>query len=851
MKKLFLLSLCLIGLLSSNAQKVVHNPKVGGSTTTNIQIEKITLADSATVFDCKINYRPGYWVSIPSKTCLKVDNKDESFFVKHVTGHKLDDKIFMPESGKMDVQIVFPPIDKNAAIVDYLETNGGGWNIYDIQLVPQKYTGAIPEALSGDWFLNDGSQSWIAGLYEDCIIYDNAIWNYSIASQKAKQLTFQLKNETGEKVLILKKKDDNTLLIGSDKKNLVYCSKKPVSNPEYHLADNTGLTQPDFKTVMTQYSGYLKGFSPKMKQRTGMLYINNIFTGEQVSHLVKINDDGSFSTQVPLSHTQIIYIRLPLYNGMIYLEPGKSLVHCIDKDRKTAGESELVMGESAQLNRDMAKYHNIRNFKHNEVMKMIGGITPQEYVEYCNKSSIMDQKEWKQLQDSVMISKKALELAEMDFKYNKAVTILSYSLNLRSQMRKDPSIKPQQLKKEHLSFLGELPLNDARSVYCSSYKIFINYSMFNNLLTNRDLYKPDFVALANLLKKKDAVLSEDEQMTLDATIQNQQADYNLKLKELDAKYQSIKDAMFTKNMKTVRSFMQKSGRSGWSMKELADEIIASGGSINDEEQSMVDAYSDVLSPENLAKEREYQSQYADKLNQIQKKFEKEINQIRNTNIRNYRTNQLKNNWGIEHNFTIDVMNAQSVCPSDQKYNTLSESELAAIPEFIKTPEILEFITSQNQKVLAQIEINKKNSKAVVNKVPETEGEKLFDEIIKKYRGNVVYVDFWATWCGPCRNAITTIKPLKEELKDEKVVFLYITNPSSPKATWENMIADIKGEHYRVSQDEWNILSSQFKISGIPHITLVGKEGHVINPHLSHGMSNEAVKSLLLKHVNEN
>jgi hypothetical protein len=55
------------------------------------------------------------------------------------------------------------------------------------------------------------------------------------------------------------------------------------------------------------------------------------------------------------------------------------------------------MGESAQLNRDMAKYHNIRNFKHNEVMKMIGGITPQEYVEYCNKSSIMDQKEWKQL----------------------------------------------------------------------------------------------------------------------------------------------------------------------------------------------------------------------------------------------------------------------------------------------------------------------------------------------------------------------------------------------------------------------------------------------------------------------
>ena len=59
-----------------------------------------------------------------------------------------------------------------------------------------------------------------------------------------------------------------------------------------------------------------------------------------------------------------------------------------------------------------------------------------------------------------------------------------------------------------------------------------------------------------------------------------------------------------------------------------------------------------------------------------------------------------------------------------------------------------------------------------------------------------------------------------------IVFLYITGPSSPEGTWNNMIPDIKGEHYRVNADEWNTLSAKFNISGIPHCVLVDKEGVV-------------------------
>jgi len=121
--------------------------------------------------------------------------------------------------------------------------------------------------------------------------------------------------------------------------------------------------------------------------------------------------------------------------------------------------------------------------------------------------------------------------------------------------------------------------------------------------------------------------------------------------------------------------------------------------------------------------------------------------------------------------------------------------------------------------------------------------------MEKYKGKVVYVDFWATWCAPCRSGIERIKPLKDEMAAENVAFVYITNQTSPKTAYDNMIPTIKGEHYRVSADEWNVLCGMFKISGIPHYVLVGKDGKVINPQLGH-LENSSLKTMLLKYIQE-
>jgi thiol-disulfide isomerase/thioredoxin len=113
------------------------------------------------------------------------------------------------------------------------------------------------------------------------------------------------------------------------------------------------------------------------------------------------------------------------------------------------------------------------------------------------------------------------------------------------------------------------------------------------------------------------------------------------------------------------------------------------------------------------------------------------------------------------------------------------------------------------------------------KIPQGE---LVDSIVSKYKGKIVVIDFWATWCSPCMQAMAESRELKQEMLNKNVVFVYITNRSSPRKLWEKKIIGIGGEHYYLNGEEWESISfsEKYGFDGIPTYLIFDENGTLKN-----------------------
>lgn len=184
----------------------------------------------------------------------------------------------------------------------------------------------------------------------------------------------------------------------------------------------------------------------------------------------------------------------------------------------------------------------------------------------------------------------------------------------------------------------------------------------------------------------------------------------------------------------------------------------------------------------------------------------------------------------------DIAVGKRLSRSLGRKHLLTEQQMAAARDSIANDMVRELLFADNEDLKSQqksadekmVDMIKTASSSSVYSIididPKMSAEQIFPSIINKYKGKTLLLDFWNTWCMPCRAAMSAIRPLKEQLTD--VVYVYIADASSPVGKWGEMIKTISGVHVRLTEEQADALGDLYHFSGIPTYFVVNKEGKI-------------------------
>lgn len=851
MKKNSLLVLLLLVISSTFAQKVIDSPQYGISTFPG-EIRRIELTKSATILHFHLHSKPNGAIYIPKGSCIKVAGTDEKLFVTKTEGIPLNKKYKLNDSGIANYKLHFPPLKEDIGKIDFSESNkGGSWHVYDIVIDEAKFGSLLPKGLKGNWLKTDGSNTWKYGLYNDRAVIDKIIWTYKSVKQKRKSFELVLENDGKIKTVFAKLNKDKTFSFGSDKKHLVACSLKPTNNKNYKLKNDLIFAETNlFQLDSTVYSGIIRSVHKGSEVKTGMVYVRNIFTGNQESYLVKINNDGSFHVKFPLYHPQQVYVRLPGYRGNVFFEPGKETWQLINSSKRN---DVYFSGDCAQVNSDLVMLNTFSfDRAYSSLRRIIKKTSLDEYAVKCKEIYEKQKNRFAKIRENKFLSKKTIQVMEHKLEYGYYENVLSYD------MYRGRGQEPK-IDKAFMRFLASDVYRNKMGVISGNYSSFINRLRFCEPMSANSkvsVTHPSGVELAKLLKEKGVEITADEQKLMDefSAYNTENAAAIKKMKDFNSENMKTNQGFYTKYGKIHQKLSEEDRKKTYNSEGLNIDsliIFAKTFEVNftKDEIAVQRASKKVLTKEEKAKNKSfYSKKRVEALQSFQKKYKSHINDFVQEEFRNQKLANTTTLFAEDESWMSDLFIMQEIArPIVEQLSPLEKEDLQIFFKKIKTPFVKDYLVYENKRAYRKIEQNKNNDGFVLNETPNTEADKLFDKIIAKYKGKVVFVDFWATWCAPCRSGIKKMIPLKEELKNEDVVFLYITDQSSPEKTYNNMIPEIKGEHFRISSDEWNYMKAKFKISGIPHYSLIDKNGNLVENKIRL-QTNEGYKKLIKDHL---
>lgn len=106
--------------------------------------------------------------------------------------------------------------------------------------------------------------------------------------------------------------------------------------------------------------------------------------------------------------------------------------------------------------------------------------------------------------------------------------------------------------------------------------------------------------------------------------------------------------------------------------------------------------------------------------------------------------------------------------------------------------------------------------------------KAFDEVIQQHHGKVIYLDFWASWCTPCRKSFPWMNDMKAKYQEQGLVVLSV-NLDANKSLAEKFLLETPAQ-FDIFYDSKGKVAKQFKIKGMPSSYLIDRNGELVSAH---------------------
>ena len=179
------------------------------------------------------------------------------------------------------------------------------------------------------------------------------------------------------------------------------------------------------------------------------------------------------------------------------------------------------------------------------------------------------------------------------------------------------------------------------------------------------------------------------------------------------------------------------------------------------------------------------------------------------------------------------------------FNNMAEQYAAAFQASLNNVTDAEFIVTAKERITKTTDswlerktavdnMPKEGEPAIDFNYPDTDGNEFS---LTSFKGNLVYVDVWATWCGPCKAEIPSLQKLEADYHGKDITFMSVSLDTDKEA-WEKMVAEKELGGVQLWADGWSKITKDYAIFSIPRFMLFDAEGNVVSTNAPRPSSSE-------------